>query len=134
MIERNCWAGLDDFFVHLTKALHAEGEENIPEMKRKSRRKRRLHSIPTCSLEDTRISKSRTTNRASRLCKLSCRFAGVPHRKKLHTSGIFSTDVCTVIVFFVLILLLILNIILYYKLWSLEETSPYTILDLHVLK
>ncbi|KAJ8934330.1 hypothetical protein NQ314_013371, partial [Rhamnusium bicolor] len=44
------------FFSHLTKALHVEGEENIPEMKRKSRRKRRLHSIPRCGLEDTRIS------------------------------------------------------------------------------
>ncbi|XP_018565494.1 GRAM domain-containing protein 1B isoform X2 [Anoplophora glabripennis] len=114
MIERNCWAGLEDFFAHLARALHAEGEENIPELKRKSKRKRRLHSIPRCSLEDARIS--------------------VPHRKKLQGSGIFSTDVCTIIVFFVLILLLILNIILYYKLWSLEETSPYTILDLRELK
>ncbi|KAJ8921707.1 hypothetical protein NQ315_010617 [Exocentrus adspersus] len=114
MIERNCWAGLEDFFTHLSKALHAEGEENVPESKRKSRRKRRLHSIPRCSLEDTRIS--------------------VPHRKKLQNSGIFSTDVCTIIVLFVLILLLVLNIILYYKLWSLEEAPPYTLLDLHVLK
>lgn len=56
MIEKNCWAGLEDFFLHLSRALQAEGEENIPELKRKSRRKRRIHNIPRHSLEDTRLS------------------------------------------------------------------------------
>lgn len=61
-------------------------------------------------------------------------FVGITHRKKIQGGGVFSTDVCTVIVFFVLVLLLILNVILYYKLWSLEEAPSYTILDLHILK
>ncbi|KAJ8962395.1 hypothetical protein NQ318_018379 [Aromia moschata] len=97
----------------MTKALTAESEEIVPELKRKSRRKRRLHSVPRISLEETRMD--------------------VPHRR-IQTSGVFSADVCTLIVFSVLLLLLLLNIILYYKLWSLEETSPYTLFDLYMLK
>ena len=30
--------------------------------------------------------------------------------------------------------LMIINALLYYKLWSLEEAAAYTIMDLHVLK
>lgn len=30
--------------------------------------------------------------------------------------------------------LMIINGLLYYKLWSLEEAATYTIMDLHVLK
>ncbi|KAG5861896.1 hypothetical protein JTB14_007495 [Gonioctena quinquepunctata] len=110
MIERNCWSGVEDFFAHLSRSLHLEGEENIPELKRKSRRKRRLHTIPRNIMEDYD-----------------------PPVKK-HTEGIFTSDVCTLIVFTVLLLLLFLNILLYYKLWSLEDSPSYTLLDLHVLQ
>ncbi|CAH1173491.1 unnamed protein product [Phaedon cochleariae] len=110
MIERNCFAGLEDFCAHLTRALHAEGEDSIPELKRKSRRKRRMHTLPKLAVEES-----------------------VPSRKK-SSDGIFSTEVCTLIVFSVLLLLLFLNIMLYYKLWSLEEGPPYSILDMHLLK
>lgn len=40
----------------------------------------------------------------------------------------------TWMVFAVLVVLVILNMALYYKLWTLEEAPPYTLLDLHVLK
>jgi hypothetical protein len=53
---------------------------------------------------------------------------------KISSGGIFSSDVATTIVFTVLILLVILNVMLYFKLWSLEESPPYTLLDLHILK
>lgn len=49
-------------------------------------------------------------------------------------STIFRSDFSTLIVFTVLVILVILNLLLYYKLWSLEESPPYTILDLHVLR
>ncbi|XP_074033208.1 GRAM domain containing 1B isoform X4 [Leptinotarsa decemlineata] len=110
MIERNTWAGLEDFFSHLKKALHAEVEENIPDVKRKSRRKRRLHAIPRSIMEEFDL----------------------PVKK--NTEGIFSADICTLIVFSVLLLLLFLNVVLYYKLWSLEDSPSYPILDLHLLK
>jgi hypothetical protein len=60
--------------------------------------------------------------------------AGAASRMKISSGGIFSSDVATTIVFTVLILLVILNVMLYFKLWSLEESPPYTLLDLHILK
>ncbi|KAJ8977588.1 hypothetical protein NQ317_018356 [Molorchus minor] len=105
MIERNAWAGLDDFFTHLIRGLSIEGEENIPDIKRKSRRKRRLHSIPRIGLQENNI-------------RTEMYFSDVPHRKKIPGSGFLSADACTLIVFFILVLLLLLNVVLYYKLWS----------------
>lgn len=112
MIERNVWSGLEDFFSQLKEALQAEGEENIPEQRRKSRRKRRLHTLPMYSLEDVGIS--------------------IPRKK--YSSGVFTTDVCTALVFGVLLLLLIINVMLYYKLWSLEEGPTTNLFDFNNLK
>lgn len=61
-------------------------------------------------------------------------FVGSLTRTKASSGNIFTSDWATVIVFTVLILLVVLNVMLYYKLWSLEEAPPYTLLDLHVLK
>lgn len=60
--------------------------------------------------------------------------ASIIRTKALAKGGIFSSDLATLIVFAVLVLLVVLNVLLYYKLWSLEETPPYTLLDLQVLK
>jgi hypothetical protein len=54
MIEKTCWSGLEDFYSSLSKALHVEGEENVGDVKRKSRRKRRIHSMPRAGVEDPR--------------------------------------------------------------------------------
>ncbi|CAH0553389.1 unnamed protein product [Brassicogethes aeneus] len=111
MIEKNCWAGLDDFYSSLIKALREDIEEGLPE-KRKSKRKKRLLNIPSTT------EKSRLT---------------APGRKKVHPNGLFSSDTVTIIVFIVLMVLVFLNVMLYMKLWSLEETPPYTI-DLQILQ
>lgn len=115
MIERNVWSGLEDFFTKLKDALQTEAEENVPEQRRKSRRRRRMSSMPRYSIEDVRLTTS---------------------RKKTHApGGLFTTDVCTIIVLVVLLILLILNVLLYYKLWSLEEASPsLKLMDLANLK
>ncbi|CAG9858589.1 unnamed protein product [Phyllotreta striolata] len=117
MIERNCYAGIEDYAAHLTRALRAEaGDEGIPESKKRSRaRKRRIHSNPKGSEEMFFV------------------IADSPVKIK-NTESIFSSEICTMIVFTVLLLLLVLNVMLYYKLWSLEDTSPYNMLDLHLLK
>lgn len=53
MIEKSCWQGLDDFFTSLTKALHAECEEAVyPAVKRKSRKRRRVHSLQRSGVEE----------------------------------------------------------------------------------
>ncbi|KAF7264549.1 hypothetical protein GWI33_023065 [Rhynchophorus ferrugineus] len=115
MIERNVWSGLEDFFSKLKEALQAEGEENVPEQRRKSRRKRRIHTLPKYSLEDIRLN--------------------IPRKKLSHSGGgIFTTDVCTAIIFGVLLLLLIINVMLYFKLWSLEEVSPGNFFDPRLLQ
>ncbi|XP_072390638.1 protein Aster-B isoform X2 [Diabrotica undecimpunctata] len=110
MIERNCYAGVEDYAAHLSRALHAEAEESVPEVKRKSKRKRRIHNSPRGAIEES-----------------------VPAKKK-PTEGIFSSEVCTMIVFAVLLMLVVLNVMLYVKLWSLEEAPSYNLLDLHLLK
>ncbi|XP_056647919.1 protein Aster-B-like isoform X1 [Diorhabda sublineata] len=110
MIERNAYSGIEDYGAHLTRALHAEGDDSIPEIKRKAKRKRRINSSTRGTIEENN-----------------------PAKKKI-TEGIFSSEICTMIVFFVLILLLFLNVMLYYKLWSLEEAPSYNLLDLHLLK
>lgn len=115
MIEKNCWAGLEDFYSHLARLLRAESEESIPDVKRKSRRKRRMHSISR-SINDDNI------------------IPLVTGRKKSQSIGLFNSDVATMIVFAVLVVLLLLNVVLYCKLWSLEESPPYTLLDLHILQ
>lgn len=117
MIEKNCWAGLEDFYNSLAIALHAEAEDSIlnPE-KRKVRVKQRSRVVQrTCS--------ERTPNRSGSILKpIDPVQAG------------YKPDLATLIVFGVLILLVILNILLYYKLWSLEESPPYSIMDLHLIK
>lgn len=53
MIEKSCWQGLDDFFTNLAKALHAECEDAVyPAVKRKSRKRRRVHSLQRSGAEE----------------------------------------------------------------------------------
>lgn len=53
MIEKTCLSGFEDFFGCLVKALHQEADDNVPDVKRKSRRKRRIHSMPRPGIEDS---------------------------------------------------------------------------------
>ncbi|KAK4883580.1 hypothetical protein RN001_006899 [Aquatica leii] len=115
-IEKNCWLGLEDYFKSLSKSLYAESEEIIPAVKRKSRRRRLARGIQRSDAENVHPS------------------LGALASVKVSTGGIFSSDLATLIVFGVLILLVILNVMLYYKLWLLEDMPPYTLLDLHILK
>ncbi|XP_025830543.1 GRAM domain-containing protein 1B isoform X2 [Agrilus planipennis] len=118
-IEKNVWVGMEDYFSTLAKALHLEGDEVLgPAVKRKSRRRRHGHSIiPPPEAEYVPIKRNDL----------------VASRDKRGRRTI-PTDFTTILIFAVLILLVILNVMLYYKLWSLEEAPPYTLLDLHILK
>ncbi|KAF5288678.1 hypothetical protein FQA39_LY15320 [Lamprigera yunnana] len=115
-IEKNCWQGMEDYFKSLSKALYTEIEEAVPAIKRKSRRRRLVRSIQ----------RTDTENAHSTL--------GVLANVKVPNGGLFSSDLATLVVFGVLILLVILNVMLYYKLWLLEDMPSYTLLDLHILK
>jgi len=47
VIEKNCWAGIDDYFNNLTKALTVECEEGSGSggLKRKTRKRRRAAGV-----------------------------------------------------------------------------------------
>lgn len=47
MIEKNCWSGLEDYFAQLLRALKAESEELAVDVKKKVKRKRKSHVLPT---------------------------------------------------------------------------------------
>ncbi|GLV31450.1 GRAM domain containing 1B [Carabus blaptoides fortunei] len=115
LIEKNSWIGLEDFFNSLAKALHLECEEIIhPVVKRKSRRRRKAPIIGD-------VNENSHHHHGSRV--LPAHVARQPR-----------FECVTWMVLIVLILLVILNVALYYKLWMLEDAPPYTLLDLHVLK
>jgi hypothetical protein len=44
LIEKNTWAGLEDFYMHLQRAVLEEGT-HLPIAKKKTRRRRRLLSV-----------------------------------------------------------------------------------------
>lgn len=60
--------------------------------------------------------------------------AGINTSKRGSVGSTFGSDLSIVIVFGALVLLVILNIMLYYKLWALEETPPFPVLELPTLK
>lgn len=136
MIEKNCWQGLEEFYSALTKALVTEAEEFTgPAIKRKSRRKRRQHSLARAgTIEDIRPTRGDDfRNENDTINIFSFPTGSIIRNKSMAHSSILKSDLSAIIVFFVLILLVVLNVLLYYKLWSLEET-PYKLIDLNVLK
>ncbi|KAL3280124.1 hypothetical protein HHI36_017629 [Cryptolaemus montrouzieri] len=104
MIEKNCWSGLEEFYSSLSKALQAEGEEYVPDVKRKTKRKRKLHSAPRIEVPVAR--------------------ADSVAQVKETSMNMLTSERATVFIFLVLVLLLVLNVMLYHKLWSLEEEQP----------
>jgi hypothetical protein len=51
LIEKNTWAGLEDFYSHLQRALLEEGT-HVPVAKKKTRRRRRLLSVCATGSEE----------------------------------------------------------------------------------
>lgn len=128
-IEKNCWAGLEDYFSSLIKALSVECEESsgVVGLKRKTRRRRRATSA-NVTLRNHSPDKLPVT--------LQSASTDLPHVHNNNVSGI-SGDTSTMLSWILLVAVLCLTLInglLYYKLWGLEEAAAYTILDLHVLK
>ncbi|XP_075226665.1 protein Aster-B-like isoform X2 [Lycorma delicatula] len=117
-IEKNCWSGLEEYYSALVKALEIECEkERSSESvgisnKRKLVRKRRIQSVklgnvpvlPTPSTED------------SQSVPLSVNVPVHTTEKTHNSSKILSWSILSA-----LLLLIIINGFLYYKLWSLED-------------
>ncbi|XP_046427747.1 protein Aster-B isoform X3 [Neodiprion lecontei] len=126
-IEKNCWAGLEEYFGSLVKALSVESEEgNVGVgLKRKARRRRRLtgagaslQAHPTDHLQ-------------------SCHQAVTADLPRVYNNNGVRNDTSNIVSWILLLAvlcLMLINGLLYYKLWGLEEAAAYTIMDLHVLK
>ncbi|XP_078038443.1 protein Aster-B [Augochlora pura] len=128
VIEKNCWAGLEEYFTSLIKALTIECEEfsNTGGLKRKARRRRRITgtgiTLQPLSADHTSPSLQNALN--------------LPHINDNSASGVRGDPniIISSMLLIAVLFLMVINGLLYYKLWSLEEAAAYTIMDLHVLK
>ncbi|XP_012526983.1 protein Aster-B [Monomorium pharaonis] len=127
VIEKNCWAGLEEYSNSLIKALTLECEEGNGSggLKRKTRKRRRATGVGATL--QTHVSEHISANHQISPSNL-------PHA---HTANarIADTNIILSSMLLVAVLcLMVINGLLYYKLWGLEEAAAYTIMDLHVLK
>ncbi|XP_072753461.1 protein Aster-B [Anoplolepis gracilipes] len=126
VIEKNCWAGLDEYFNSLVKALTVECEEGSGSggLKRKTRKRRRATGVGATL--QTHASEHISVNHQISPSNL-------PHT---HTASARSDTnmILSSMLLVAVLCLMVINGLLYYKLWGLEEAAAYTIMDLHVLK
>ncbi|XP_071575729.1 protein Aster-B isoform X1 [Temnothorax nylanderi] len=126
VIEKNCWAGFEEYTNSLIKALMVESEEGNGNggLKRKTRKRRRAAGVGATL--QTHVSEHISANHQISPSNL-------PH---VHTANTRSdTNIILSSMLLVAVLcLMVINGLLYYKLWGLEEAAAYTIMDLHVLK
>ncbi|XP_058866226.1 protein Aster-B-like isoform X2 [Acipenser ruthenus] len=135
-IEKNFWSGLDDYFRHLemelTKAesLFTEHHRQSPKEKTTKtvsvrRRKRPLAHIRAQHLEEA-ISPVTTPTDEEVIHRIK-HVAGSTQTKYIPEEGpsfaLYSVSKLLLIVSFVLVLLVFLNMMLFYKLWVLEYTT-----------
>ncbi|KAJ9582476.1 hypothetical protein L9F63_003169, partial [Diploptera punctata] len=118
-IEKNTWSGLEDFYTALQRALLEEGTQ-LPITKKKTRRRRRLAPLAPGTEEPKR-----------RISRAVTRFA-VPDMR-------YSADVLGWVVLGILLFLVFINGVLYYKLWILEawaqdSSQSFSVMDLQVLR
>ncbi|XP_011142718.1 GRAM domain-containing protein 1B isoform X3 [Harpegnathos saltator] len=128
MIEKNCWSGLEEYFSSLVKALMMEAEEGSASggLKRKTRKRRRATGVG--SALQIHASEHIITNH-----QISPSNSPHAHGKSVTVRSDTNMILSTILLIAVLCLMVI-NGLLYYKLWGLEEAAAYTIMDLHVLK
>ncbi|KAL0131938.1 hypothetical protein PUN28_000011 [Cardiocondyla obscurior] len=126
VIEKNCWAGLEEYTNSLIKALTVECEENNGNngIKRKTRKRRRATGVGATL--QTHTSEHTSVNHQVSPSNL-------PHVHNTNTRTDTNIILSSMLLVAVLCLMVI-NGLLYYKLWGLEEAAAYTIMDLHVLK
>ncbi|KYN03970.1 GRAM domain-containing protein 1B, partial [Cyphomyrmex costatus] len=126
VLEKNCWAGLEEYFNSLIKALTVECEEGNGSggLKRKTRKRRRVTGVGAAL-------QTHAPEHISANHQISP--SNLPHNHAIITRNDTNIILSSMLLVAVLCLMVI-NGLLYYKLWGLEEAAAYTIMDLHVLK
>lgn len=133
IIERNTWSGLDDFFKGLDAALIKETNVallNQPPKPKKPRKQRRPSDKFKIKIENAGTLETPDIQQSWRLPAISS------HKDTARSAG---SDILVPIILVVLIMLLILNALLYYKLWALEASTnrnvfPSFIIDSDLLR
>ncbi|XP_047104393.1 protein Aster-B-like isoform X1 [Schistocerca piceifrons] len=121
-IEKNTWAGLDDFYGSLAKALQVECDHDNISKKKTTRRRRRGATVGPNLLEDSTPRLGHPLTR--------------PYLNDGRSSG---PDFLAWTLVVVLTVLVFLNGLLYCKLWMLEEWTqhtdhPFSVMDLQVMR
>ncbi|NXI97457.1 GRM1B protein, partial [Psophia crepitans] len=137
-IEKNFWSGLEDYFRHLESELTKTERMYLAEVHRQSpkekvskqstvRRRKRAHShLRVPHLEEMLSSVTTPTDEeAARRIKHVAGSTQTRHIPEESPSGFHLQNVSKLllVVSFVLVLLVILNMMLFYKLWMLEYTT-----------
>lgn len=124
-IEKNTWAGLEDFYTALLRAL--QSEYCIPPAKAKGRRPRRggTSSLQRPTGEEPVKAAQKHAFAALLAVPVAAGAAGTGTPLIKPTP---KHDRMSVVVVVVMIALVLLNVILYFKLWNLEE-SPLSNAD-----
>ena len=140
LIEKNGWAGLEEYFGSLTKALAVECEESgscgVGGIKRKARRRRRVAvGGPAVTLQSHPPDHLPANLQSSVIDQPQ---AHHHHHHNSHVNaaggGADATSVISWVLLVAVLSLTLINGLLYYKLWGLEDAAAYTIMDLHVLR
>lgn len=124
-IEKNTWAGLEDFYSALIHAL--QSEYCIPPAK--GRRPRKITQQQKSVVGST-VDKIITQNKTNSI-KTS---AVLSNKNEILTKPKLKSDSLSWFVIILLIALIVINVILYIKLWNLEEKSDRDFPDFSVLK
>eukprot|EP00062_Callorhinchus_milii_P011262 gi/632957025/ref/XP_007894254.1/ PREDICTED: GRAM domain-containing protein 1B isoform X4 [Callorhinchus milii] len=137
-IEKNFWSGLDDYFRHLdielakvekqsTTELHRQSPKEKPNKSSTLRRRKRPHTHVRSQHLDETVSPV-TTPTDEEVVQRIKHVAGstqTRHIPEQITGGIqlYSVSKLLLIISLVLVLLVFLNMMLFYKLWMLEYTT-----------
>ncbi|GAB1866298.1 GRAM domain-containing protein 1C [Camponotus japonicus] len=127
VIEKNCWAGLEEYFNSLVKALAVECEESSGSggLKRKTRKRRRATGVGA-TLQPHVAEHISVNHQISP--------SNLPHTHIAANTRSDTNMILSSMLLVAVLCLMVINGLLYYKLWGLEEAAAYTIMDLHVLK
>lgn len=131
-IEKNTWLGLEDFYDALSQALISE--YNIPPAKAKRRtRKSAGHAGQILPNMQTSLPTKQIKKDEAQLVKKSQMFGnGMNQNENIkENSGKVNSrrqERLSWVVIFLLITLIFFNVILYYKLWKLEEHDTHTLI------
>ncbi|XP_067827130.1 protein Aster-B-like isoform X1 [Heptranchias perlo] len=137
-IEKNFWSGLDDYFRHLdielakvekqyAAELHRQSPKEKPNKSSTIRRRKRPHAHVRSQHLDETVSPV-TTPTDEEVVQRIKHVAGSTQTKHIpeEISGgiqLYSVSKLLLIISFVLVLLVFLNMMLFYKLWMLEYTT-----------